>query len=167
MRRTSFVGTAQYVSPEVLEGEPVSPATDLWAFGVVIYQFLTGKHAFHDESEYLMYKRIQKLLYTYPVDFPNIVKDLIDRLLVIKPENRLGAEKTGGPEAIRSHKFFDGVDWNDLINSEPPPLPLKMDLSNSWKMASVSASAKRCNKRIRLRKGRVSVRVQGRVDEPG
>ncbi|KAK6048331.1 hypothetical protein COOONC_14164, partial [Cooperia oncophora] len=84
VRRSSFVGTAQYVSPEVLEGDPVSPATDLWAFGVVVYQFLTGKHAFHDASEYLMYKRIQKLLYSYPSDFPKDAKDLVDRLLIIK-----------------------------------------------------------------------------------
>ncbi|KAK5972188.1 3-phosphoinositide-dependent protein kinase 1 [Trichostrongylus colubriformis] len=124
IRRSSFVGTAQYVSPEVLEGEPVSPATDLWSFGVVVYQFLTGKHAFHDESEYLIYKRIQKLLYSYPPDFSNAAKDLIDRLLVVKPENRLGAKKMSGPEAIRGHEFFDGIDWNNLSNTRPPALPL-------------------------------------------
>ncbi|KHJ95730.1 kinase domain protein [Oesophagostomum dentatum] len=84
IRRCSFVGTAQYVSPEVLEGAPVSPATDLWSFGVVIYQFLTGRHAFHDESEYLIYRRIQKLLYSYPPDFPKSAKDCVDRLLVLK-----------------------------------------------------------------------------------
>ncbi|VDL79174.1 unnamed protein product [Nippostrongylus brasiliensis] len=95
LRRSSFVGTAQYVSPEVLEGQPVSPATDLWALGVVIYQFLTanelfaGRHAFHDESEYLIYKRIQKLLFSYPPEFPDTAKDLIDRLLVIKVSARL------------------------------------------------------------------------------
>lgn len=123
-RRSSFVGTAQYVSPEVLEGRPVSSATDLWAFGVVIFQFLTGKHAFHDESEYLIYKRIQKLLYSYPLDFPESAKDCIDSLLVLEPENRLGAAKAGGPEALRAHRFFEGIDWDNLANSEPPDISL-------------------------------------------
>ncbi|KAE9414696.1 hypothetical protein Angca_006635 [Angiostrongylus cantonensis] len=83
-RKSSFVGTAQYVSPEVLEGGLVSPATDLWALGVVIYQFLTGRHLFHDDSEYLIYKRIKKLLYSYPCDFPISAKDCVDSLLRIK-----------------------------------------------------------------------------------
>ncbi|KAL6725837.1 hypothetical protein Aduo_007865 [Ancylostoma duodenale] len=117
IRRCSFVGTAQYVSPEVLEGAPVSDATDLWALGVVIYQFLTGKHAFHDESEYLIYRRIQKLLYSYPPDFPPPAKDCIDRLLVVKPEDRLGSEE------LRNHEFFSGIDWDNLRNCKPPPIP--------------------------------------------
>ncbi|EYC16447.1 hypothetical protein Y032_0033g2668 [Ancylostoma ceylanicum] len=117
IRRCSFVGTAQYVSPEVLEGGPVSSATDLWALGVVIYQFLTGKHAFHDESEYLIYRRIQKLLYSYPPDFPSSAKDCIDRLLVVKPEERLGSEE------LRNHEFFSGIDWDNLRNCKPPPIP--------------------------------------------
>ncbi|WKY02669.1 hypothetical protein Q1695_016157 [Nippostrongylus brasiliensis] len=124
LRRSSFVGTAQYVSPEVLEGQPVSPATDLWALGVVIYQFLTGRHAFHDESEYLIYKRIQKLLFSYPPEFPDTAKDLIDRLLVIKPEYRLGTTTTGGPEALRYHKFFEEIDWDNLALSKPPTIPV-------------------------------------------
>ncbi|XGW13972.1 hypothetical protein V3C99_000335 [Haemonchus contortus] len=122
VRRSSFVGTAQYVSPEVLDGELISPAADLWAFGVVVYQFLTGKHAFHDESEYLIYRRIQKLLYSYPPDFPKAAKDLVDRLLLIKPETRLGTESSGGVEAIRGHEFFDGVDWTNLPNTKPPEI---------------------------------------------
>ncbi|KJH48183.1 kinase domain protein [Dictyocaulus viviparus] len=121
-RQSSFVGTAQYISPEVLEGGAVSPATDLWALGVVIYQFLTGKHIFHDESEYLIYRRIQKLLYSYPHSFPTSAKDCIDHLLIIKPEDRLGAEKSGGQDAIRKHEFFTGIEWDNLANSKPPSI---------------------------------------------
>ncbi|KAJ1348514.1 hypothetical protein KIN20_003828 [Parelaphostrongylus tenuis] len=124
IRRSSFVGTAQYVSPEVLEGGLVSPATDLWALGVVIYQFLTGNHLFHDESEYLIYRRIQKLLYSYPSNFPNSAKECIDSLLKTKPEDRLGSEKSGGPTALRNHEFFTGIDWNNLENTKPPPIQL-------------------------------------------
>ena len=39
-RRSSFVGTAQYVSPEVLTGQPTTPAVDLWALGCILYQVL-------------------------------------------------------------------------------------------------------------------------------
>ncbi|KAK6745489.1 hypothetical protein RB195_011921 [Necator americanus] len=117
VRRSSFVGTAQYVSPEVLEGAEVSAATDLWSLGVVIYQFITGKHAFHDESEYLIYRRIQKLLFSYPPDFPQSAKDCVDRLLVIKPEHRIR------PDALRDHDFFIGIDWGNLKNSKPPSIP--------------------------------------------
>lgn len=41
-RRNSFVGTAQYVSPELLLDKTVSPASDLWAFGCIIYQMISG-----------------------------------------------------------------------------------------------------------------------------
>uniref|UniRef100_A0A914RFQ3 Protein kinase domain-containing protein n=1 Tax=Parascaris equorum TaxID=6256 RepID=A0A914RFQ3_PAREQ len=65
-RLCSFVGTAQYVSPEVLNGEAVQETCDYWALGVIIYQLLTGRHAFHDESEYLIYRRILHASYDIP-----------------------------------------------------------------------------------------------------
>ena len=41
-RKNSFVGTAQYVSPELLTDKPVCPSSDLWAFGCIIYQMIAG-----------------------------------------------------------------------------------------------------------------------------
>ncbi|KAK7071615.1 3-phosphoinositide dependent protein kinase-1, partial [Halocaridina rubra] len=41
-RKNSFVGTAQYVSPELLENKPVGPASDLWAVGCILYQMVSG-----------------------------------------------------------------------------------------------------------------------------
>jgi len=41
-RTNSFVGTAQYVSPELLTEKTISPSSDLWALGCIIYQMIAG-----------------------------------------------------------------------------------------------------------------------------
>lgn len=65
-RRSSFVGTAQYVSPEVLNGNAAHHGSDLFSFGSIIYQMLCGKFAFNAGSEYLIFQKILKLQYTFP-----------------------------------------------------------------------------------------------------
>ncbi|GMT19933.1 hypothetical protein PFISCL1PPCAC_11230, partial [Pristionchus fissidentatus] len=134
-RRASFVGTAQYVCPEILTGDKVTRASDYWSLGVVVYQLLTGKHAFHDESEYLMFRRIRGLLYKFPEDFAPEAKDLVEKLLVIEPQLRLGCadvfEKLAGEshpqhdeDALRDHPFFlsHNVPWADVLSMKPPPV---------------------------------------------
>lgn len=120
-RRCSFVGTAQYVSPEVLNGEPVGPECDYWALGVIIYQLLTGQLAFHDESEYLIYQKILKADFTYPGNFPVVAQSFVSKLIVVKTEERLGSSRCGGSDAVKKHEFFDSVIWDNLINVQPPP----------------------------------------------
>jgi serine/threonine protein kinase len=45
-----ILGTAAYMSPEQAKGKPVTKATDIWAFGCMLYELLTGKAAFHGED---------------------------------------------------------------------------------------------------------------------
>ncbi|VDO55847.1 unnamed protein product [Onchocerca flexuosa] len=122
-RRSSFVGTAQFVSPEVLKGEPVQQACDYWALGVIIYQLLTGQHAFHDVAEYLIYRRIMNAAYKIPNDFPEIAASIVRKLLVVEVKDRLGSIESGGAEAVKKEAFFDGINWNSITETEVPRLP--------------------------------------------
>lgn len=123
----SFVGTAEYVSPELLKSDPVSKEADMWAFGCVIYQMLSGKSPFKAPTDYLIFQKIKNLEYTMPDDFPHAAKDLIQRLLNSDPQQRLGSQSLGGIQAIKDHPFFDGVDWEHIFTSTAPPLKERLE----------------------------------------
>lgn len=46
----AIIGTPDYLAPEILRREPHSPAVDIWALGVCLYEFLVGCPPFIDET---------------------------------------------------------------------------------------------------------------------
>ncbi|XP_046399716.1 3-phosphoinositide-dependent protein kinase 1 isoform X2 [Ischnura elegans] len=126
-RRNSFVGTAQYVSPELLTDKPVSRCSDLWALGCLIYQMVAGLPPFRSRSEYQIFQKILKLEYEYPDGFSPVAKDLVEKLLVIDSKQRLGSKddltgEHGGYHSIRSHPFYEGTNFDTLHCSSPPKM---------------------------------------------
>jgi 3-phosphoinositide dependent protein kinase-1 len=114
-RANSFVGTAEYVSPELLTDKNACKASDLWAFGCIIYQLLAGRPPFKAGNEYLTFQKIIALNYEFPRGFPEVAKDLVERLLVLDPSRRLTIEH------VKNHEFFEGIRWGRGLWKQKAP----------------------------------------------
>ncbi|KAL6521129.1 meiotic recombination [Orobanche gracilis] len=119
-RSNSFVGTHEYLAPEIIKGEGHGSAVDWWMFGVLLYELLYGRTPFKGvcNEETLANVVLRNLRFPDSPMFSFQARDLIRRLLVKEPENRLGTE-TGAAE-IKKHPFFTGLNWA-LIRCEVPP----------------------------------------------
>ncbi|KAM8960421.1 3-phosphoinositide-dependent protein kinase 1 [Pelodytes ibericus] len=121
-RANSFVGTAQYVSPELLTEKSACKSSDLWALGCIVYQLVAGLPPFRAGNEYLIFQKIIKLEYDFPEKFFPKAKDLVEKLLVLDPIRRLGCEDRGGYGPLKAHPFFESITWQDLHLQTPPKL---------------------------------------------
>jgi 3-phosphoinositide dependent protein kinase-1 len=89
-RKRSFVGTAEYVTPEILKGRRPTKSTDLWALGCIIYQMISGLPPFRAASEYLIFQKVLQTQLSFPEGFDQSAKDLVEKLIVLDPRKRLG-----------------------------------------------------------------------------
>jgi serine/threonine-protein kinase len=91
-RAGMLLGTAAYMSPEQARGHAVDKRADIWAFGAVLYELLTGKQAFHGETISDSLAAVLKLeadLSLLPADTPEAVRRLLGRCLEKRPKQRL------------------------------------------------------------------------------
>ncbi|KAI4385758.1 hypothetical protein MLD38_003751 [Melastoma candidum] len=147
----TFVGTAAYVPPEVLNSSPATFGNDLWALGCTLYQMLSGTSPFKDASEWLTFQKIIARDIQFPNYFSDDAKDLIDKLLDDEPTKRPGAGPDGYSE-LKSHPFFKGIDWKNLREQIPPRLALEKirsperdDSQDSWNPSHVGDGLMRQN----------------------
>ena len=88
----AMVGTALYMSPEIIQSKPIDARTDLYSLGAVFYEVLTGEPPFAGDQ---VVQIISKVMYTDPVpvqvrrpDIPPTLESVITRLLMKEPEQR-------------------------------------------------------------------------------
>ncbi len=89
-----IIGTAAYMAPEQAKGRPVDRRADVWAFGVVLYEMLTGGRAFDgdDTSEILAtVLKSEPNWQALPADTPSSIRRLLRRCLEKDPRKRLSA----------------------------------------------------------------------------
>ncbi|MGI9518227.1 MAG: protein kinase domain-containing protein [Pirellulaceae bacterium] len=86
-----LVGTTQYMSPEQVRGRAVDQQTDIWAFGCVLYQMLTGKRAFTGETVsdcIAVILRVDPDYEQLPSDTPQSLRRILSRCLEKDPRRR-------------------------------------------------------------------------------
>ena len=96
LRRTTLCGTPEYLSPEIVAGTPHNKATDIWSFGVLIYEFLHGKTPFVEPDEEKMFDRILTCDIRWNenprIALSSSATKFIKKLLQVDMEKRLSAK---------------------------------------------------------------------------
>jgi serine/threonine-protein kinase len=125
-----LLGSPNYMAPEQIRGEPLSPATDLYALGVILYRWLTGKRPFEGETLAELFERIlhappPPLLQLRP-DLPASLERFLKKALAKHPADRFGTAQAFQEnwerviEEWRSEEERRGKPSED--ESFPPPL---------------------------------------------
>jgi protein kinase A len=120
------VGTPCYLSPEQLNHKRTGgykSYVDFWAFGCVLFEFMTGKTPFckdPSDSNHAIYLRVLAGKISYPGWFSSDMRALIKGLLTADVEKRLTTAKD-----IMAHSFFTGVNFERVgkLEAEPPHVP--------------------------------------------
>ncbi|XP_039133613.1 serine/threonine-protein kinase D6PKL2 [Dioscorea cayenensis subsp. rotundata] len=131
LRSMSFVGTHEYLAPEIVSGEGHGSTVDWWTLGILIYELLYGFTPFKGGDNELTLANIVARALDFPKDPPVSVttKDLITGLLSKDPSKRLGS--TMGATALKRHPFFNSVNWALLRCTSPPYIPPSFSSSSN------------------------------------
>jgi len=122
-RTNSFVGTEEYIAPEVIENNGHTSAVDWWTLGILMYEMIYATTPFKGATRNDTFTNVMKLNVAFPegTRVSPACKDIITRLLEKSERRRLGSG-TGASE-VKQHRWFGKVNWGLLRHTKPPIVP--------------------------------------------
>ncbi|KAF2018892.1 serine/threonine-protein kinase-like protein nrc-2 [Aaosphaeria arxii CBS 175.79] len=125
-RTNSFVGTEEYIAPEVIKGCGHTSAVDWWTLGILIYEMLYGTTPFKGKNRNATFANILRDEVPFPegsgvTSVSNLCKSIVRKLLIKDELRRLGSR--AGASDVKTHPFFRTTQWALLRHSKPPIIP--------------------------------------------
>lgn len=99
-RRMTMCGTLDYIPPEMIEKKKHDPTVDVWALGVLMYEFLCGTPPFESQEQKSTFSKIRNVKFVFPGHVSQSARDLICKLLTKDPSKRLSLD------ALPHHPFI-------------------------------------------------------------
>ena len=120
-----IIGTAEYVSPEMIEQKIFDYRTnDIWSLGVILYYFYHGKTPFIGNNDFDTFNNIKKIKYEINNLLNDDIKDLISHIFI-------DCNKRYTINDIKKHSYFKNINWDNLLNEE---IPIPKELLNQMTM---------------------------------
>ena len=98
----SMMGTLQYLSPEACDNQPLDERADIWSFGIVLFEMLSGRCPFDGDSFIEIIRAIQSQpipeVASYRQDVPAPLADLVRRMLMRDRDARVASARQVGAE---------------------------------------------------------------------
>ncbi|XP_059726879.1 death-associated protein kinase 2-like isoform X2 [Haemorhous mexicanus] len=149
----SLCGTPQYIAPEVINYEPLSPATDMWSIGVITYILLSGLSPFQGETDAETLSNVVAGAYEFEErcfsQTSELAKDFIRQLLLKEPERRMTAAE------CLVHPWIKPLSRKQVLSRSRSSINMrnfrKFNARRKWKLSYNTVSA--CN-RLLCRLGR-------------
>merc|ERR1719433_1564944 len=76
-KRRTMCGTTEYIPPELVKRQPHGQKVDVWALGILTYEFLYGKAPFTGKSRNEIFKKVKSVSFTFPSSFSREAKSFI------------------------------------------------------------------------------------------
>ena len=123
-----IIGTAAYMSPEQARGKPADRRADIWAFGCVLFEMLSGRRPFEGDDVSLILAAVLKQNVDFtalPADTPTSIRRLLRRCLEKDPRKRLSAIGDARLE----------------LDDEPPGEPVLPAIASRWHVRVIWGAA--------------------------